>query len=389
MTDVYAFFLSQAKLDAVAERVRELELKVLSQEVELERRVRERVQQLELKVFSLEKELEHMSVKEHMRVKEPLIYRFCVTDDDFKFYTRFISKDVFTVFWESIKPSASKLIYWKKAQQTAQDQDQTSCSSQRKLPLIDEFFMFLCRIAAGLHEKTLSSIFEVSLTTVSRTILTWTSYLFLVLGSLPLWMSSEQIQATMPEKFKAYCPTVRVIIDCTEIRCQTPSSLSLQSELFSNYKNHTTFKGLIGIAPCGVVTFVSKLYTGSISDNEITRKSQLVKLLQPGDAVMADKGFLIQNMLDEVGATLIIPPLKKTAQLSREDTEKTQAIARLRILVERAIRRVKEYHIWDRVVPLTMTGSVNQLWTVCCILSNYMGPLDVKGDIAVRHFNLA
>ncbi|XP_051955810.1 uncharacterized protein LOC127624923 [Xyrauchen texanus] len=58
----------------------------------------------------------------------------------------------------------------------------------------------------------------------------------------------------------------------------------------------------------------------------------------------------------KVEATLIIPPLKKSNQLSTEDTLKTQAIARLRILVERAIRRVKEYHIWDGLVPLSVAG---------------------------------
>lgn len=66
---------------------------------------------------------------------------------------------------------------------------------------------------------------------------------------------------------------------------------------------------------------------------------------------MADKGFQIEKMLTEMGATLIIAPIKKSNQLSLEDTQKTQAIVRLRILVERAIRRVKEFHIWDGLVP--------------------------------------
>ena len=34
---------------------------------------------------------------------------------------------------------------------------------------------------------------------------------------------------------------------------------------------------------------------------------------------MADKGFLIEKMLSEVGVKLIIPPLKKSTQLSKED----------------------------------------------------------------------
>ena len=65
----------------------------------------------------------------------------------------------------------------------------------------------------------------------------------------------------MKEKFS----TVRVIIDCTEIFTQKPSSL------FSSYNNLTTFKGLIGISPHGSVTFVSSLFSGCISDVEITK----------------------------------------------------------------------------------------------------------------------
>ena len=80
---------------------------------------------------------------------------------------------------------------------------------------------------------------------------------------------------------------------------------------------------------------------------------------------------------------LIILPLKKSPQLSKEDTHKNKAIARLRILVERAIRRVKEHHIWDGLAPLSMVGSVNQLLVICCITSNYQGPLDIKGDKTV------
>lgn len=335
-------------------------------------RAARRIQELEVQVLTLEHKIRQLTLKS----QQPLILKYCVTDEDYRYYTRFSSKKVFNVFWESVYPSASKLVYWANAQHAA---EKIPCP-QRKLELIDELFMFLCRIAAGLQERTLSSLFEVSVSTVSRIIITWTSYLYQILGSLPTWMTREQVQATMPEKFRLHCPHLRVIIDCTEIRCETASSLSLQSETFSSYKNHTTFKGLIGVAPCGVVTFVSSLYTGSVSDIEITRKSQLLQLLQPGDEVMADKGFLVERMLSEVGAKLIIPPLKRSTQLSNEDTQKTQAIARLRILVERAIRRVKEYHIWDGLVLLSMVGSVNQLWAICCLMSNYQGPLDIKGD---------
>ena len=336
----------------------------------------ENIRLLEAKVRALESQLRDLTCTF-------TINRYCATDDEFRFYTRFPSERVFWAFWKSVAPSASRLVYWSRAQRSTDVMGLEKPSPNRRLPLVDELFLYCCRVAIGMKEKVIADIFGISTTTVSRVIITWTNYLFLVLGSVPIWMTRERVQATMPSKFAQYCPNLRVILDCTEIRCEAPSSLTLQSETFSHYKNTNTFKGLIGIAPCGVITFISKLYTGSISDREITQQSGILGLLQPGDACMADKGFVIDKMLSEVGATLIMPPFKRGARFTREDTEKTQNIARLRILVERAIRRVKEYHIWDTTIPLTLSGSVNQLWVNCCLMSNYQGPLDVKGDVPV------
>lgn len=336
----------------------------------------ETIRLLEAKVRDLEEQLRGL----HCTLN---INRYCATDDEFRFYTRFPSEKVFWSFWNSIAPSASRLVYWSRAQRATDVMALEKPSPNRKLQLVDELFLYCCRVAVGMKEKVIADIFGVSTTTVSRVIITWANYLYLVLGSVPIWMSRERVKATMPSKFAQYCPNVRVILDCTEIRCEAPSSLTLQSETFSSYKNTNTFKGLIGIAPCGVITFISKLYTGSISDRDITQQSGILRLLEPGDACMADKGFVIDSLLSEVGATLIIPPFKRGGRFSKEDTERTQSIARLRILAERAIRRVKEYHIWDNTVPLTLSGSVNQLWATCCLMSNYQGPLDVKGDIPV------
>ena len=70
--------------------------------------------------------------------------------------------------------------------------------------------------------------------------------------------------AKLPEEFKKYYPTTRVILDCPEIFAETPSSLLLQSQLYSSYKSNTTLKSLSGISPHGATTFVSSLYTGAI-----------------------------------------------------------------------------------------------------------------------------
>ena len=46
----------------------------------------------------------------------------------------------------------------------------------------------------------------------------------------------------------------------------------------------------MGISPSAAVTFVTDLYAGRSSDKQITNDCGILKLLEDGDSVMADKG---------------------------------------------------------------------------------------------------
>ena len=65
-----------------------------------------------------------------------------------------------------------------------------------------------------------------------------------------------------------------------EIRVEKPSVPRLQQATFSNYTNTNTYKVLVGISPFGVITYVSNLYVGSISDKELIRCSGILDLLE-------------------------------------------------------------------------------------------------------------
>ena len=67
-------------------------------------------------------------------------------------------------------------------------------------------------------------------------------------------------------------------------------------------------KLLVRITPTGVVSFTPPLKTGSISDEEIVRQSGLLDLREEGDAVMADKGFVIQDLLTFKKVHFTSPP---------------------------------------------------------------------------------
>ncbi len=96
---------------------------------------------------------------------------------------------------------------------------------------------------------------------------------------------------------------------------------------FSSYKNHNTYKALIGISLGGAVTFVSNLYPGSISDKQLTRKSGLLQLLEKNDR---DRGFDIQDDLTPLGVKVNIPPfMKGRSQLEPSELVETRRIASL------------------------------------------------------------
>ena len=180
----------------------------------------------------------------------------------------------------------------------------------------------------------------------------------------------------MPEAFKKDYPNTRIIIDATEFFIERPSSLVSQSSTFSSYKNRNTIKVLIGITPSGVISFVSEAYEGSISDRKLVEECGLLQKLEPGDEVMADKGFTIQDLLVPFGVRLNMPPfLQSHTQMPASDVFATRKIARLRVHVERAIGRIKDYRILQGTLPASMWDSFSNTIYVCCMLTNFGPPL--------------
>ena len=81
---------------------------------------------------------------------------------------------------------------------------------EKNIKLMDEFFMFLCRLKLALGEQDLSIRFGVSMATVSRKIIGWANFLYIVLGHIPIWISKETIQEMMPQTFRDLYPETRL-----------------------------------------------------------------------------------------------------------------------------------------------------------------------------------
>ena len=124
------------------------------------------------------------------------------------------------------------------------------------------------------------------------------------------------------------------------------------------------------ISPSGAVSFVSNLFGGNISDKELTIQSVLLDCLEEGDSVMVDRGFNIGDLLAGKDVTLNIPPRLTDSQLSGDDHNVTRRSASVCVHVKRAIGGIKTFRILESI-PNTMQNIANQVFYVCCLLTNF------------------
>ena len=98
-------------------------------------------------------------------------------------------------------------------------------------------------------------------------------------------------------------------------------------------------------------------------------------MLDKGDTLMADCGFDIEGDLILRGVRLNVPPfLKGKQQLSQSELVQTRRITSLRIHVERAMERLKNFHIFDKPLPPSFRDTANQTFIYAQCLRTFILP---------------
>ena len=264
-----------------------------------------------------------------------LLKKFEGSDEEITFWTGFHSYSSLQYFIKFfVHPNMDKIKYWGSMNKDEEAYDK--CGPKRKLEPEDELFLTLVKLKQGSANKDLAERFEISSSQVSRIFITWVNLLFQILTEIDIFMSKRKVKHTLPESFKGLYEDVIIILDCTEMECERPSDLELQAATYSSYKSRNTVKGLVGMAPNGIPTFISDLMEGSVSDNEITVQSGLLDRLPRGCAVMADRGWTNRDTLARRGIRLVTPSfMHGKSQMDLPSLVESVAIARVRIHVER------------------------------------------------------
>ncbi|XP_029973075.1 uncharacterized protein LOC115406934 [Salarias fasciatus] len=227
------------------------------------------------------------------------------------------------------------------------------CDWIPSMPLVDQLLLTLMKLRINPGRIDLATRFNCSKATVTNVFITVVCALYDVLyvgmleNNIPSLTKNE---TSLPDCFRNF-PNCRIVLDCTEV---------------------ATYKTLVGVAPNGVITFVSDLYGGSTSDKAITEDCKVLQHLEPGDMVMAGKGFTVQDILPE-GVSLITPSFVVHGQFTEEEMNKNRLISCARIRVERAIQRLKSFRILN-VISHQYRENRNKILKVCVCLTNLQTP---------------
>ena len=218
----------------------------------------------------------------------------------------------------------------------------------------NQLLITLMKLRLNLNNEDIGYRFAIHPSTVSRTITAVLDILYEKLKPLILWPSREDRERTMPMCFRKHCPSCAVIIDCFELFLRRPTDVLARAQTYSSYKHHNTVKYLIGITPQGTISYISKGWGGRVSDKHLTENSTLFNFLEPGDTILADRGFDIKESTAIYCARVVMPAFTKgKKQLTGIEVEQTRRIANVRIHVERVIGLVrKKYTILSDTLPM-------------------------------------
>ena len=120
----------------------------------------------------------------------------------------------------------------------------------------------------------------------------------------------------------------------------------------------------------------SEIYPGSISDTEITEKTDILNYVSEDHEIMTDRGFSIQDLCAIKGVSLNRPKQKDSdsGKFQQGEIHRNFDVSSTRIHVERYIGRVRNCTILNNVWPLNRTDFLTSTRQMLCHTVNIAFP---------------
>ncbi|XP_066497036.1 uncharacterized protein [Hoplias malabaricus] len=265
-----------------------------------------------------------------------------------------------------------------------------------KLSKFQQLLLTLMRLRLDLRNQDLAYRFGVKVATVTRTIHRIINIMFNTLvPSAVYWPSRVELRKNLPAAVKCSHPDCAVIIDCFTVSLEKEVSLDVNQRGTTSAAGipsqspHMDFvselKYVIGLAPQGVVMFVSRGSPGNISDKTLVQSCGILCKLLPGDVVLAEQEFDIGDLVGACRAELKITSHShgEFGQSDKNTKEQASLVAAERVNLYKHVGRViqmvkKRYSMLTGPVesPFTVLDRTSNVTTfdkivqVACALNN-------------------
>lgn len=245
-------------------------------------------------------------------------------------------------------------------------------SPPKTIDPIQQFFMTLMILRQHKTFEEISMMYLISLKQITNIFITWVRFMALQWRKIDIWIDKPTVKVFMPMSFKDKYPNTRIVIDATECPIKKPRLPKAQQITFSTYKNRNTVKFLLGIAPSGLITYVSPCYGGSASDRQIIERSNILQRFDYNDEIMVDKGLNVQDIFLPYGVKVNMPAFfKKGSQINENTLRQNRKVASERVHVERVIGLLKTYKILTQPMNRTETLLSSDIVFICAMLVNF------------------
>lgn len=201
------------------------------------------------------------------------------------------------------------------------------------------------------------------------------------------WPHRETLKAQVPRHFHQNFPSTFVLLKRIKIKVfqerNRANFSSLPREVASK-KSEKTRHGILAVDPRGSVIGCSRLVVGNLSDSDLFEncglKRQLVTLMNNGKLANGDgilcEGLDIEKDINEIGLKLNNVAFMKCDISDQLKTMlQTQHVQNHKILVDKAVNRLKKFRIISQTVPTSLSASCDKIFQVTAFLTNFQPPL--------------
>jgi hypothetical protein len=233
---------------------------------------------------------------------------------------------------------------------------------ERYLDKTDQLVLTLMKYKGNYTYCSLGNLYDIDKQTAIRIFRFWTVKIY------------KHFKKSNPWDMRCQPKSYTAILNCVELKTgPCPNNPAMNRKLFSIFEFCNTFKYLVATDENGRVIYCSDIFGGSMSHNDVFKKSCVLNFLQPGDIVLSSWNDGLGQMLREKKIKLHTTSHERIYRslISQQPPPNDEKIMEHRKMMLQKVKVVKRKHkILRNKVSIINWSILNKIVFVTNILTN-------------------